>query len=112
MNMNLSGILTEYFFYQDKYAKLYGDNCIAMMMVGEFYEAYAIKDKESKLLSKISECTNLVKTKKNKLLELSERNPYLLGFHMTALQKFIRLMIDGGLTIAVIDQITNGKGAK
>ncbi len=105
-------ILHEYFFYQEKYTKTYDNNTIIFMRIGDFYEAYATEDKGFDL-SKISEVTNLVKTKKDKKIErVDEKNPYMMGFHYTSLNKFLKIMVDNGFTVVIVDQITPAPNPK
>ena len=99
-------IIDEYLFYHDKYVKLYGKNSIVFMMVGGFYEAYST-DTLGPDLSKISEVTNLVKTKKDKTVSsVTKKNPYMMGFNNAALDKFLKILVDNGFTVVIIDQIT------
>ncbi|AYV76959.1 MAG: DNA mismatch repair ATPase [Barrevirus sp.] len=99
-------IVDEYLFYQDKYEKVYGKKTIVFMMIGGFYEAYST-DTLGPDLSKISEITNLVKTKKDKsIAEVNKKNPYMMGFNVTALDKFLKMLVDSGFTVIIIDQVT------
>lgn len=102
-----STIIDEYLFYQEKYAKMYGkENTIVFMQIGGFYECYSTENRGFDL-SKISEITNLVKTKRDKKLDfVNEKNPYMTGFTISALDKFLKLMVDAGLTVIIISQIT------
>ena len=36
----------------------------------------------------------------------------MMGFQHNSLHKYLRMMINGGLIVAIIDQTTSGKGAK
>ena len=99
-------IIDEYLFYQSKYVKLYGKTTVVFMMVGGFYEAYGTDD-EGPDLSKISEITNLVKTKKDKTIEnVSKKNPYMMGFNNAALDKFLKILVDNQYTVIIVDQVT------
>ena len=74
------------------------------MQVGSFYEAYSV-DKIGPDLFKISEILNIVCTKKNKKKdEVSESNPYMLGFPVQTLSKFLKMLIDEQYTVIIIDQ--------
>lgn len=106
------GIFYEYFFYQDKYSKLYDFNAVVMMRVGDFYEFYQ-SDTKGFDLTRISEITNLTKTKRDKRKEkVDENNPYMAGFHYTSLHKFLKMIVDGGITVVVVDQITPAPNPK
>ena len=99
-------IIDEYFFYQDKYTKLYGNMTIVFMMVGSFYEAYATTVKGYDL-SKISEITGYAKTKKNKKIDkVDNKNPNLVGFPLVTLDSNLKKLIDNGFTVVIIDQTT------
>jgi len=99
-------IIDEYLFYQEKYTKIYGNKTIVFMMIGGFYEAYGT-DTRGYDLNKISEITNLVKSKRDKkITRVDEKNPYMVGFNITALDKFLKIMIDNGFTVIIIDQVT------
>ena len=39
---NMCNILKEYLNHHDKYTKIYGNKTIVLMMVGQFYEIYAV----------------------------------------------------------------------
>lgn len=99
-------IIDEYLFYQEKYTKLYGDMTIVLMMIGDFYEAYATKDKGFDL-EKISEVADLQITRKNKSIEqVDTKNPYMLGFNIAAYRKYLKILISNGFTVVIVDQIT------
>lgn len=105
-------ILQEYFFYQEKYTKLYGTSTIIFMRIGDFYEAYATEEKGFDL-SKIAEVTNLAKTRKDKKIEkVDDKNPYMMGFQYASLHKFLKLMVDNGFTVVIVDQITPAPNPK
>lgn len=94
----------EYVFYQNKYEKMYGKNCIVLMQVGSFHECYSFGDTPD--LAKISEILDLTLTKKNKKEPLSKKNPLLVGFPSVALDKYVKKLVLNGYTVPVYDQIT------
>jgi hypothetical protein len=58
-------------------------------------------------LKEISQMLNIVCTKKDKsVLEVSIKNPYMLGFPLVASDKFITIFIQNGYTVALIEQVT------
>jgi DNA mismatch repair protein MutS len=97
----------EYLFYQEKYEKKYGKNkTIVFMQVGSFHEAYGT-DTRGYNLTEISELLNIILTKKDKKIkEVSEKNPYMIGFPSVALNKYLKVLIDNGFTVVIIDQTT------
>src|SRR3972149_3704602 len=97
----------EYLHYQEKYEKIYGKNkTIVLMMVGSFHEAYSTDDRGYNL-KEISELLNIILTKKDKKIDkVDEKNPYMLGFPSVALNKYLKVLIDNGFTVVIIDQVT------
>ena len=108
----MSNILDEYLLYHDTYKIKYGKKTLILMQVGSFYECYGIiKNKEDTWkgpnLSEISEILNIVCTRKDKSVnEISEKNPYMLGFPLVAGTKFINILVESGYTVIIVDQVT------
>lgn len=104
---NNKNIINEYFRLQTKYSKLYGiNNTILFLQVGSFHEAYQTNEEGFDLI-KISELLNIIVSKKNKsILEVSNKNPFMLGFPSIALSKFLKILIDYGFNVVIGDQIT------
>lgn len=100
-------IIDEYLFYQEKYAKKFGKNkTVVLMQVGSFHEAYAT-DERGPDLKELSDVLNLICTKKDKKKkEVSTKNPYMLGFPSVAFEKYIKILVNNGYTIPIIDQVT------
>jgi DNA mismatch repair protein MutS len=101
-----NNIVTEYINSHKEYVKKYGEKTIVLMQVGSFFEMY-MTNEGGPNLREISQLLNIVCTKKDKsILEVSIRNPYMLGFPLVASDKFITLLIQNGYTIALIEQVT------
>lgn len=99
-------IIKQYFNYQTKYENEYGNRTIVLMQVGSFFEAYSTKDKGFDL-HKLSDLLNLICTRRDKsILEVSMKNPEMLGFPTLALQKYLKILIDNNYTIVLIEQVT------
>ncbi len=101
----------EYFLEQEKYTKEFGKDAVLFMQIGDFFEAYATLTKGFDL-DRIHDITDLTKTRKYKDREVSDRNPYFVGFNQVTLHKYLKKMINGGLTVAVIHQSTKGPKPK
>lgn len=96
----------QYFFYQDKYEKKYGkEKTIVFMQIGSFHEAYMINDKGYDLY-KLQDIMNTIVTRKNKNKELSDKNPNMLGFPSISKDKYIKILVDNGFTVVIVDQTT------
>jgi len=100
-------IVDEYLYHQEKYEKKYGkDKTLVLMQIGSFHEAYSTNDRGFNLF-KLSEILNLICTRKDKsIIEVSIKNPNMLGFPSIALQKYLKILIENGFTIIIIDQVT------
>lgn len=101
------GLVDEYLFYQEKYEKIYGKNkTLVIMRCGSFFEAYSTKTRGYDL-SKISDLLNIALTRKDKKIqEISESNPYMVGFPSFSLDKFLKILMDNNFTVVVVDQTT------
>jgi DNA mismatch repair protein MutS len=97
----------DYLNYHETYSNIYGhDRTLVLMQVGSFYEAYATNTRGPKL-SEIANTIHIICTRKDKSnSEISEKNPYLIGFNMISSQKFISLLINSGYTLVMVDQVT------
>ena len=106
-------IIEEYLLLQEKYSKIYNeDKTIVLMQVGGFHEAYAT-DKRGYKLHKLSEILNTMVSKKNKKIkDVSEKNPYMLGFPLVATPKYIQILINNNFHVIKIDQVTNPPNPK
>jgi DNA mismatch repair protein MutS len=102
-----ANIIEEYFRLYESYSNKYGkSNTIFFLQVGSFHEAYQTLVQGFDL-QKISDILNIIVSKKNKSIpEVSNKNPYMLGFPSITLQKFLKILIDAGFTVVIGDQIT------
>jgi DNA mismatch repair ATPase MutS len=83
----------------------YGPKTLILMMVGSFYEMYAVFDQGPNLLE-ISKLLNIICTRKNKTLPESWENPKMMGFQMNSLEKFLEILTNNNYTVIVYDQKT------
>lgn len=75
---------------------------ILFMQLGSFYEIYEVEDVgHAKLVSAL---TGITLTRKNSKLPPSRENPWMCGFPLYTLGKFITKLNDEGYTVAVYDQ--------
>jgi DNA mismatch repair protein MutS len=76
------------------------------MQVGSFFEAYQTME-DGYELSKISSLLNVILSKKNKSIPTVDRkNPYMLGFPVPVIGKYMKVLMDNGFTIVLIEQTT------
>jgi DNA mismatch repair protein MutS len=98
----------EYLCEQEYFEKKYGvGKTIVLIRVGSFYEAYGT-DKLGFDLSKLAEVLNAKLARKNSKNgeKISTGNPYMVGFPAVSKQKHVKLLLDNGFTIIIIDQVT------
>lgn len=108
---NKISITTEYFNYHEKYVGKYGSNTIVLIEVGSFYEMYSNPiNKKGPDLYKISEILNLVVTRKDKTLDLSDTNVLMSGMPNHAISKFLKLLIDNNYTVVIFNQNKSANG--
>jgi DNA mismatch repair protein MutS len=100
-------IIKQYFDYQLKYESIYGkDKTLVLIQIGSFYEAYAT-EQSGYNLKEISELLNIVYTQKDKSIkEISLKNPIMVGVPTVAINKYLKILVDDGYTIIIIDQVT------
>ena len=103
-------ILKEYLKFHHKYQKIY-DKMIVLMMVGQFYEIYAVMNDDIQVgpdLNEISDVLNIQIAKRNKSIkEVNFDNFLMAGFPDHALIKFRDILLNHNYTIIVVDQITS-----
>ena len=96
----------EYLKLQKDYVKIYGNKTIVLIQVGSFHEAYATKT-QGYDLKELGVLLDIIVSKKNKKIEdVSEKNPYMLGFPTISTMKFINILIANNFTVIKIDQVT------
>ena len=103
---NNNNLYEEYFRLHKLYSEKYGiSNTILFLQVGHFYEAYQTNN-DGFDLKYLSDIIDIVMTKKNKSIDVSIKNPYMLGFPCIAFSKNMKILIDHGFTVVIGDQIT------
>jgi DNA mismatch repair protein MutS len=101
--------IDEYLNYQTEAEKKYGENTIVFYENGTFYEIYGVDNTTEKVgqPKRISELLNIAITRKNKkILENSRKNPLMVGVPTAHSEKYIKALIQNGMTIVFVEQIT------
>ena len=104
-----SAIFKQYINYHNEAVLKYGELSVVFMMVGSFYECYAVNDNDKNTgpnLHELSDILNIIVTKKNKAKVHNINNPYMLGFPDHSINKFKKVLLNEGYTITIVDQIT------
>jgi len=102
-----SSLTDEYFAYYEEYKQKYGENICILMQIGSFYEIKMVKNENEDIgnLDKICNILNIQITRSNKnIIDISRSNPYMAGFPIVSLNKFLPLLLENGYTVVVIDQ--------
>jgi Mismatch repair ATPase (MutS family) len=91
------------------FIKKYGENTAVLMQVGHFYEAYALDTPEENInadnLRRMANIMNIQMTRKNKnIVEISRKNPMMIGVNIYSIDKFVQLLLNKFYTIVIIDQ--------
>lgn len=101
--------IDEYLNYQTEAEKKYGENTIVFYENGTFYEIYGVDNDVEKVgqPKRISELLNIAITRKNKkILENSRKNPLMVGVPTAHSEKYIKVLIQNGMTIVFVEQTT------
>jgi len=103
-------IYDDYINYCNEYTEKYGKKTIVFMQIGDFFELYAVNndtEKEGCDIYTICDMCNIQVSKKNKtILENSRSNPLMAGFPLSAIQKFVQIVVSNGYTAVLIRQTT------
>lgn len=99
-------IYEEYWQIYEKYISKYGEKTFVLMQVGTFHESYSTETRGPNLFV-ISDLLNVICTRKDKKIStVDEKNPFLLGVNSTAINKFLKILVDNQYTVILIDQVT------
>jgi DNA mismatch repair protein MutS len=103
IDMDNDKIYKMYINKHNELSKKYGQKTLILMMVGSFYEMYAVFDNGPNL-HEISKLLNIICTRKNKSQPESWANPKMMGFQMNSLEKFLEMLTNNNYTVIVFDQ--------
>ena len=100
-------IYDDYAAYTQLYKKKYGEDVLVLIMVGSFYELYDCNNRLGADMMRASNIMNIQVTRKNKAVQdISASNPLMAGFPCHALDRFLPILLDSGLTVVVVSQVT------
>ena len=105
----MTTLLREYFQNQQDLEHRYGQKSVVMIQIGKFYEVYAYDLPEQKI-GKAVELASLLDihiTQKNKEKDHSPTNPFMCGWPVHSLNKYMSKLLSYQYTIAVYDQHDN-----
>jgi DNA mismatch repair protein MutS len=103
-------IYDDYIDYCKEYTNKYGKETVVFIQVGDFFELYGVlndTEQEGADIYKICEMCNIQVTKKNKsIIENSRNNPLMAGFPISAITKFVQIVVSNGYTAVLVRQTT------
>lgn len=101
-----------YIEYTEKYKKIYGEKTVVLLQVGGFYEFYS-SGNDNINIRYIAEICNMIVTKKSKAIpDVGPHNPYMTGFPIDALPKFINILTSNDYTCIIISQTGDDENGK
>jgi DNA mismatch repair protein MutS len=97
-------IFEEYYKYLKEYKKEYKKVCV-LIQIGSFYEMMAINENKE-YLEEISKILDIQLTRRNKnTTDIADKhNPYMSGFPLVAINRYMKILIEKDYTVIVIDQ--------
>ena len=102
-------IIKEYIDLTSEYKNIYGDNTVIFLMVGAFYEIYAIKKNNVFFGSSIEEISSICDLNiSDKQAKYDNCPVFMCGFRDYTLDKYVAKTTDMGYTCIVFDQEQQG----
>lgn len=102
-------LVDQYFEYQTRYSRIYGEKTIVIMEVGSFMEMYGVDNEEEKVnnLAEVCYILNIQLSRRNKaILDNSRANPQMAGFTTPSFQKYTEMLVEADYTVVVIEQVS------
>lgn len=100
-------VANEYIAFQLEYEKKYGPDTVVIILVGNFFEVYAVDNEVEKIgqIDKICEILGVQKTRSDKRITYNNRDhPLMAGWPEVACQKYIKLLVENNFTVVVVGQ--------
>jgi DNA mismatch repair protein MutS len=106
----MTPLLEEYFNKLEYHRNEFQDpNLLLLMQVGSFYEAYEIDEPKKGCAKLISNILRMHLAKKNGKQNITENNPWMVGFPTYVLGKHLTKLNDEGYSVAIYDQKEDNK---
>ena len=101
-------IYQKYYAMHDEHVSKYGDKTVILMMVGSFYEIYALPQGDGWIgpdLQRLEDILNIRITKKNKSKELGPKNPNMMGVPCDSAIRHQEKLLKADFTVVIVDQV-------
>ena len=97
----------EYAALTQKYKAEYGPDTLVLMEVGSFMEWYDCDRRLGADVPRICALLNVQPTRKNKAVaQVSRQNPAYSGFPRVAMSKYVPVLVESGMTVALAMQVS------
>lgn len=109
MPINKSELVKEYFKFQEDLESKYGKDSIILMECGKFFEIFGIPENDKKIpeigqIDRLCNIMNIQKTRPNKKTELSIDSPFMCGFPIPSLDKYVDILKENSFTVGIVNQ--------
>jgi DNA mismatch repair protein MutS len=107
--------MEHYFQLYEKYSKKFGSRTVIFMQIGAHYNAFGVNNNKEIFgnMEEISQILECLLTRRRKTSEINDRkNPQMLGFPISSIDRKIERLKNRGFTIVVVDQEGGGKNPK
>jgi DNA mismatch repair protein MutS len=99
-------LIDEYIEYCEKYKNIY-NNCVVLIQVGDFFELYGVPEtKEGVDIFKLCDIMEIEKTRKKVTTTKTKSQPYMAGFPLYIINKYVDILVNNNYTVVIIEQVT------
>jgi DNA mismatch repair protein MutS len=100
-------LIDDYFDYCQKYKEIY-DKSVVLIQVGDFFEIYGVPETgEGANIFKLCEIMEIEKSlKKNVTTTDTKSHPYMAGFPLYIVNKYVQILTENNYTVVIIEQVT------
>ena len=99
-------LIDEYIEYCEKYKKIYL-KCAVLIQVGDFFELYGIPETQEGVdIFKLCDIMEIEKTRKKVTTTKTKSQPYMAGFPLYIINKYVDILVSNNYTVIIIEQVT------
>jgi len=99
-------LIDEYIEYCEKYKNIY-INCAVLIQVGDFFELYGVPEtNEGVDIFKLCDIMEIEKTRKKVTTTKTKSQPYMAGFPLYIINKYVDILVSNNYTVIIIEQVT------
>lgn len=99
-------LIDEYIEYCEKYKNIYL-NCAVLIQVGDFFELYGIPETHEGVdIFKLCDIMEIEKTRKKVTTTKTKSQPYMAGFPLYIINKYVDILVSNNYTVVIIEQVS------